>query len=171
MRINSNFLPSYSPTTTSFLCSATFTSVTEAGGQLPALWPSTVSPAVRRQCKPTHTHFHTHTQRRSLGCPGWTGAEVLQKGPGGKRRSFGSGTRVILAVPNLTGWMIIPAVPTHHWICTSERKERRTVRNTKADKKTERLIGDTPLTSAVLKTMCSFIISSSFHPVHFSHRN
>lgn len=92
MRINSNFLPSYSPATTSSLCSATFTSVTEAGGQLPALWPSTVSPAVRRQCKPTHTHFHTHTYTeeeprlprvnwgRGLAKRPWREAKVLRLG-------------------------------------------------------------------------------------------
>lgn len=50
----------------------------------------------------THISTDTHIQRRSLGCPGWTGAEVLQKALEGSERSFDSGPRVILA-PNLTG--------------------------------------------------------------------
>ncbi len=112
----------------------------------------------------THTLPLAHTQRRSLGCPGWTGAEVLQKGPGGKWRSFNPGTRVILAVPNLTGWMIIPTVPTPQWICTSERKRDiqasmqpclpqnclKTKRNQWADQ------WHTPWEHSSKKTMCSF---------------
>lgn len=81
--------------------------VTEAGGQLPALWPSTVTRSMETVQTHKAVHTHTPTQRRSLGCPGWTGAEVLWKALEGSEGPQAQGHELLqFAEPNLTGWMI-----------------------------------------------------------------
>ena len=104
----------------------------------------------------THTHTH-HTQRRSLSWPGWTRAEVLQKE--GKWRSFKSGTRVILAVPNLTRWMTTQA----HQKESDMHSIKCSPILLKTDLKMKRMISRTLLANRVLRKMCSFIIWSSLH--------
>lgn len=73
-------------------------------GRWPTSCPLTFNsfPTVRRQYKHTIVNAHSHSQRRSLSCPGWTGAEVLQNDSEGKWRSFDSETKVILVL-NLKG--------------------------------------------------------------------
>lgn len=74
-------------------------------GRWPTSCPLTFNsfPAVKRQCKHAHIHFHTRTcaeEEPRLPRVNW--GRGLTKSPGGKWRSFDSGTRVILAVPAVT---------------------------------------------------------------------
>lgn len=88
------FLPCPTPLLPLPLSALLLLLVTEAGGQLPALWPSTVTRST--ETVQTHTKPHTCTEEEPR-LPRVNWGRGLAKGPGGKWRSLDWGTRVILA--------------------------------------------------------------------------